>query len=173
MSQLSETVVTVQQSNIGITESATATVFVNLEGLEGYKVIIGSVEPRTPASTYLILDDETGDPVQLPPNTVLYKFFFYPTVPLVSASGSMGIGPLLFSDQAMTTFYDPFGWYCQLDQINPKGSSVTALVYAAQPPRAVLSDYVGYPYLGVKVYGGVDPITSGKVKVYLYYNTFE
>lgn len=169
MSLISEKVNTVQESSIGVVKSAFNTRFTNLEALNGYKVISGSVEPRAAGATYLVVDDN-GDPVQLPPNSLPYKFFFYPTELLDGPNNGMGIGPLLFSDEMMSTFYDPFGWYAPMSQINPKGCSVTALVFF--PPKAVLSNYNGYPYVGVKVYGGLDPITAGKVKVDLYYNTF-
>lgn len=169
MSLLSETVSTVQQSQLGVVNTAYNTPFSNLEALQGYSVVCGTVEPRTIGSTYLLINESTGEPVQLPPNSMPYKFFFEPIVPLQGLDPGAGIGPLLFSDETMNTFYDPFGWYAPLEQINPNGCTVTALVFG--PKTAVLANYADYPYVGVKVYGGVD-LTAGKVKVYLYYTSF-
>lgn len=167
MSLLSDLVCTVQQSSIGTVDNVVTASFGNIEALKGYGVVSGSVEPRTANTTYLLLDDVTGDPVQLPPNALPFNFFFYPTEQLV---GNVGLQPLLFSDDAMSSFYDPFGWEMSPDNINPLGCNTTALVFGNK--TAFLDNFMGYPYVGFKVNSLTTSFTAGKVKVYLYYDKY-
>lgn len=165
MSLLSETVATVIQGQFLEFKNLYGCTFENLELLDGYEVISGSVEPRAVGGNLLVLNDTTGEPLVLPSNSAPYKLIYYPTVPLqnLDPSGS-GIAPFLSSNTSFSTTYNPFGTQVTMNQMTPAGCTMPAL--ATQSVQ--LDNFVGYPFLCMSVFGPY-PFTAGKVKIYLFY----
>ena len=168
MSLLSETVATVLEGKFLKYENLLNVEFGNIGLLDGYEVISGSVEPRTTGGNLLVLDDTTGEPLVLPPNSAPYKFVYLPTVPLqnLDPSGS-GIAPFLSSDTSFTLVYNPFGTQVTMNQMTPAGCTMPALVTQS----VQLDNFVGYPFLCMSVFGPYS-FTAGKVQIYLFYKSF-
>ena len=167
MSLLTETVSTVVQAskvNIGATFNID---LANVGALDGYYVGVGSIEPRAVGSKYLVVNEETKEPIVLPPNSVPYKLVFVPIVPLQSPNLSLAaLSPRFTDDTQFTNVYDAFGWQALGDQIMPSGCSVLA---STAITAYELSNFVGFPYLFITVNSA--SFTAGKVTIYMYYKT--
>ena len=165
MSLLTETVSTVIYGNNMIALQAFNTQFVTKPNAQGYSVITGAIEPREEGN-YLLLDNVTGLPVQLPPNVMPYKAFYVPTVPLEGPNLSSSELKLRFWDDVnFSSYQDNWGTYgvFTAEEMNTKGYTELA------DSTGSVSDFTGYIYPGMVLES--DPLTAGQIQIYIYYIT--
>lgn len=169
MSLISETVATVVQANSVNVATAFNVSLENIAVLDGYGVISGVVEPRTVGSYYLIINEETKEPVVLPPNSAPIKFIFNPIDPISPLFGS-GIGPIFSSNTEFGAVYNPFQWYVTDNQMMSNGCTTSA--DAGVIKSFQINSFAPYPYLGVEVFGAPgNNWTNGKIQIYMFYKT--
>lgn len=169
MSLISETIATVVQASSVSIQQTFSTNFDNVAVLDGYGVISGVVEPRTVGSYYLVVNEETKEPIVLPPNSAPIKFIFNPINPISPLVGS-GIGPVLSNNTQFGAVYKPFLWYTEDFQMMPNGSTVSA--DAGVNKSFQINSFAPYPYLCVEVFGTPgNNWTNGKIQIYLFYKT--
>ena len=169
MSLISETVDTVIQANTVLLGSASNISLQNAAALDGYSVISGVVEPRTVGANYLVVNEETKEPIVLPPNSAPIKFVFNPLEPIYPLFDS-GIGPIFSSNTEFGAVYNPFQWYVIDNQMMPNGCTTSA--DSGVNKSFQIDNFLPYPYLGVEMLGVPgNNWTTGKVQIYLFYKT--
>lgn len=136
--------------------------FQGYEHLNGAKVISGALLPRTQGD-YLVLDNKTGDPLELPSNIGMFQVFFIPTIPLESANlGTASLTFKCFDDINFSNSFTP-----SFDNPTVSAEAANARAFIQIDDGEVLSGYIGFPYCGVTVDN--EDITAGVLQVYIYY----
>lgn len=163
MSLLTETVKTVIEGNNLIVGNTVNNQYVYQPNPRGYFVLTGAVEPRG-LGNYLLLDNVTGEPVQLPPNTLTYKGFFLPTIPMESTDlTDSQIKLYLYDDTSFSNSYDNWGSNGRFTGEELNSKAVTEMTDVS----GTFSDQAGYSYPGLEVENR--EFTAGQLQVYIYY----
>lgn len=165
MSLLKETVRNVIQGNSVIIGNSLGSTFSQLENFRGYKVVTGASQPRAPGN-YLFLDNETGEPIQMPPNSLPIMMFLIPTVPILD-DGNSYYDIYLYDDTSFSNTYAPWGGNGSFygSAINTKAM----IGVNSNGNGTVFSNFAGYPYVGYESSGNT--VTDGTIQIYVYYLT--
>ena len=162
MSLISENVATVIQASNVVADTVSNVKFQG--GLNGAKVLIGSIKPRI-TNESLAFVDENNVPLKLPPNSVPVRACFVPEVPLESPDLTNTFFRFsLYDNLNFDNVYQPwFLWsLCDGERMNAK----VLLELAASTENA--KNVNPYPYIGVDV-SGPSVATNGTIKLYLFY----
>ena len=140
--------------------------FTGYNNLNGYHVISGAILPREQGN-YLVLDNRTGDPIVFPANSSLFQAYFVPTVPLECADlDNVNLQLRLWDDLSFTNSFIPTSSAAVMDF---SGTMANSRVFVQVDDGEPMSDYIGYPYIGLAVSN--EDITAGVLQVYIYYQT--
>lgn len=164
MSLLNERVETVLEGKYLVVDHAFNTQFTNYANLQGFNAITGALVPRG-LGNVLLVDNYTGEPVQMPPNSVPVYFLLVPTVPFQSADLSDSEIYIQFYDnENFSNLLQPWGSDSQFtgEELQHKN-----MFYAVDD--TYFTDFSGYPYIGAEVVD--EAFTAGQVQVYIYYVT--
>ena len=158
--EIKKTVVEADNLKIGTIWNST---FSSYQNLQGYQVITGYVEPRD-IDTFLVLDYETQQPIQLPSNIFPIKTFLIPEVPLTSDDPlENSYLQMYFYDtpQFDNQYNDSFDWGgFNGNELNTK------IMLEMYDQDTSMSGYVGFPYVGFSMSGS---FTAGRIRLVMYY----
>ena len=160
LSEVKKTVVETDNLQLGFIGNS---IFSGYQNLHGYQVITGYVEPRD-VDTFLVLNYDTHQPIQLPSNIFPIKTFLIPEIPLESDS------PLEDSYLQMY-FYDTpefnnqYNYNFDWGQFNGNELN-TKVMLEMYDQYTTMSGYVGFPYVGFNMSGS---FTAGKIRMVMYY----
>lgn len=165
MSLIRETVDTVIEGKYLVLNHALNTQFINAPNKLGYNVVTGTLIPRAQGNI-LAVDNFTGEPIQLPANSVPLYFFLVPVIPMQSADlSSAYISVTLSDDFNFSSTYAPWGSDGDFtgEELQYKNLFVPGV------NDEYMSDFAPYPYIGASV--NDDDFTDGQVQIYVYYVT--
>lgn len=132
--------------------------------LNGTKVLTGVLSPRE-TQVSLLFQDENGDPLQLPPGTLPVRALFLPLVPIESEDlTDTFFSFALYDNVNLNNMYVPWSSYNDCDGKRMNAKMMLDLVNLGSTAAA----FAPYPYVGMAM-GGLSPVTSGTVQIYLFY----
>jgi hypothetical protein len=177
MSLLSETSTTVIDTTELTTGSALVSKFSNTNSaysIKGRVKAVSGYAMPTANGSYLVRDNLTNEPIEIPLNALPLQGFIIPTVPLESADLSDSIVTIqLYDDVSFSNSFSP--WVTGGD-VNQNGRWSADFVNAKtfnelSEDYAYYSDWENYRFVGIETSGTV--ITAGTLQIYIVYHSYD